>query len=138
MYLIDTNVFSETKRPKPKQGVLNFFEQVEREKIPLFMSMITQGELLAGVDKLKNRNDFVQAQFYEVWVMGLIENYRHNILPFDEKVMRAWASLLGKNKQNPVDKQIGATALVYDLTLVTRNIKHFADTGVKLLNPFDE
>lgn len=137
MYLIDTNVFSETKRPMPNQGVLDFFARIEHENIPLFMSIVTQGELLAGMHKLKNRNDFTQARFYEVWVTNLIEKHRHNILLFDEKVTIKWAELLGKNNQNPVDKQIGATALVYDLTLVTRNIRHFEDTDVKILNPFN-
>jgi predicted nucleic acid-binding protein len=47
-----------------------------------------------------------------------------------------WGKLRVPHAENPLDKQIAATALMYGLTVVTRNVSHFAPTGVAVLNPF--
>jgi hypothetical protein len=62
--------------------------------------------------------------------------YAERILVFDAECAEIWGRLLGPSDQNPVDKQIAAIALRYDLTVVTRNVDHFSGTGVRLLNPF--
>jgi predicted nucleic acid-binding protein len=49
---------------------------------------------------------------------------------------QVWGRLRAPNPENPLDKQIAATALIYDLVVVTRNTAHYAPTGVRLLNPF--
>ncbi|MFW2177249.1 MULTISPECIES: type II toxin-antitoxin system VapC family toxin [unclassified Moraxella] len=136
MFLLDTNVISELKKRPPNAGVIKFFEKLQESKKTFFISAITQGELLAGVEKLYQRNDIEQAKRYEQWIHLFLDTYQPNILDFNQECAKVWATLMGKNNQNPIDKQIGATALVYDLTLVTRNIKHFSDTPVQLLNPF--
>jgi predicted nucleic acid-binding protein len=59
------------------------------------------------------------------------------ILNFDLACAALWGRLMGPSDQNPIDKQIAAIALHYDLTVVTRNVTHFAGTGVRLLNPFE-
>ncbi len=138
LYLLDTNVISELKKREPNQGVVAFFDELYYTQSVYFISTITQGELLAGVHKLYNRKDITQAKHYETWIYQFLNNNLVNILDFNQECAESWAKLMGKNPQNAMDKQIGATALTYDLTLVTRNVKHFVDTPVKLLNPFYE
>ncbi|RYY79063.1 MAG: hypothetical protein EOO69_07930 [Moraxellaceae bacterium] len=58
------------------------------------------------------------------------------ILDFDRKCAEVWGRPMAINLQHPIDNQIAATALVYDLTLVTRNVKDIEKTGVKFINPF--
>jgi toxin FitB len=65
-----------------------------------------------------------------------VTNYADAILPFDEEAADLWGRLRVPNPHNPLDKQIAATALLYGLTVVTRNDSHYADTGVPILNPF--
>lgn len=136
MYLLDTNTLSELRKRKPNQGLLDFFNYVIMQKIECYISIISFGEIYAGIINLRLRNDPIQAEFLQQWYERLRQQYHAHTLAFDEKCVMNWSGLMGKNPQNAVDKQIGATALVYDLTLVTRNTKHFADTPVKLLNPF--
>ena len=63
-------------------------------------------------------------------------DFGDSVLVFDADVAQVWGRLRVPHPENPLDKQIAATALLYDLVLVTRNVKHFASTGVKVLNPF--
>lgn len=126
------------KNVSPIKALLRFFDELYHTQSVYFISTITQGELLAGVHKLYNRKDIAQAKHYEAWIYRFLDNNLVNILDFNQECAESWAELMGKNPQNAVDKQIGATALTYDLTLVTRNVKHFVDTPVKLLNPFYE
>jgi toxin FitB len=58
------------------------------------------------------------------------------IISFDEETAHVWGRLRVPNRENPLDKQIAATALINDLTVVTRNVAHYSPTGVRLLNPF--
>lgn len=136
MFILDTNVISELKKRTPNQGVMSFFANLQINHQTFFISSITKGELLAGVHKLYARQDIIQARLYEKWVTEFFGKNTVNVLDFDEQCAEIWGKLISQNPQNPIDKQIGATALVYDLTLVTRNVKHFADTPVALLNPF--
>jgi predicted nucleic acid-binding protein len=67
-----------------------------------------------------------------------LRKYQDNILHQDEKVAQIWGRLRDPYPENALDKQIAATALIHDLTIVTRNEKHFAATGARLLNPFQD
>ena len=137
MYLLDTNVVSELrKRSKINPGVKAFFEGVAAEDSPLYLSAITIGELRRGVELIRHRGDAPQAQQLEAWLTGLLADFEPHILPFDQDVAQVWGRLCVPKPENAIDKQIAATAHVYNLTLVTRNTKDFADTGVALINPF--
>lgn len=136
MYLLDTNILSEIRKRKPNQGVKDFFATAQQQNARLYLSVITVGEILAGIQKLRLDNDFQQAMRIEQWYQATITNFDNKILGFQQDCAEIWANLIARNDQNAVDKQIGATALWYDLTLVTRNVKHFEGTGVKILNPF--
>jgi predicted nucleic acid-binding protein len=63
-------------------------------------------------------------------------DYADAILPFDEEIAQIWGRLRVPHAENPLDKQIAATALIYGLTVVTRNVAHYEPTGVAVRNPF--
>jgi predicted nucleic acid-binding protein len=73
--------------------------------------------------------------FLERWLKQVTLSYADAILPFDEETAHVWGRLRVPNPENPLDKQIAATARIHDLTVVTRNTEHFAPTGVRLKNP---
>ena len=137
MYLIDTNVISEARKgAAANAGVVGFFAQCAIQGQPVFLSAITIGELRRGVDLIRHRGDLPQAQRLEAWLRLVIEEYRDFILPFDLDTAQVWGRLRVPHPEHALDKQIAATALMYDLTLVTRNTADFACTSVRLLDPF--
>jgi hypothetical protein len=72
----------------------------------------------------------------DTWLTSIVSDCADNILPLDHEVAQVWGRLLAPHPENAFDKQIAATALIHDLTLVTRNVRHFDGTGVRLFNPF--
>lgn len=73
----------------------------------------------------------------EAWIGTILGDYAMDVIPIDDDVAQLWGRLRVPNSENAIDKLIAATALMHDLTVVTRNIKDFEKTGVKLLNPFE-
>jgi len=137
MYLIDTDVISEFRRgEKANAGVRAFFESASREGVALYLSVVSIGEMRQGVERVRHRGDREQARLLERWLKHVSRAYEDAILPIDEETAHVWGRLRVPNPENPLDKQIAATALIYDLTVVTRNTEHFAPTGVRLKNPF--
>jgi toxin FitB len=137
-YLIDTNIISELrKKSKANPGVLKFFQQAVEQTAPLYLSVITIGELRRGVEIIRHRGDRHQADLLEAWLQTVLEDYTDHILDFTGLDAQVWGKLRVPHPQNAVDKQIAATALTCGLTLVTRNVSDFAGTGVPLLNPFE-
>jgi toxin FitB len=138
MYLVDTDVISEVRKGvKANQGVRNFFDSADRDAVPLYLSVVTIGELRTGVERLRHRGDITQAKRLERWIGQITKAYAEVILPIDEETAHVWGRLRAPNPENPLDKQIAATALIHDLIVVTRNAPHFAPTGVRVLNPFE-
>ena len=139
MYLVDTNVISEArKRSKANRGVRDFFKQVIKEQSRVYISVVTLGELRRGVELIRHRGDTRQANQLEKWLETLLAEYRDHILDINQDIAQLWGRLRVPHPENALDKQIAATALIYDLTVVTRNHQDFSSTGVRLLNPFDE
>ena len=137
MYLIDTNVISELrKKNKANPGVRSFFQVAEQQTLSLFLSVITLGELRRGVEKIRYRGDHIQASQLETWLTALTSEYHDHILEFGHTEAQVWGKLRVPHHEHAIDKQIAATALCYDMTVVTRNTDDFKSTGVKLLNPF--
>jgi predicted nucleic acid-binding protein len=138
MYLVDTDVISEIRKGvKANSGVRGFFARASREATPLYLSVVTIGELRTGVERLRHRGDTPQAKRLERWLRQVTTAYAGAILPFDEEIAHVWGRLRVPNPENPLDKQIAATALIHDLAVVTRNSAHFAPTGVRIHNPFE-
>lgn len=137
MYLVDTDVISESrKHEKANPGVRKFFDDAERENVPLYLSVVTIGELRQGVERIRHRGDQMQAHRLEQWLDEVTNDYAQSLLSFDAEIADIWGRLRVPNPENPLDKQIAATALIYGLTVVTRNTAHYEQTGVPLLNPF--
>lgn len=134
MYLIDTNVISEHRKgARANAGVRRFFNTLDA---PIYLSSITIGELQRGVTICRYRGDIAQADALHTWLTTLISDFSDHILPFCRHSAQVWGHLCVPNNANVIDKQLAATALTYNLTLVTRNQRHVADTGVQVLNPF--
>ncbi len=137
MYLIDTDVITEARKgAAANPGVAGFFSRVHAGHIPLFLSVITLGEIRAGIERIRHRGDGAQALRLERWLDWLLANYADNILPFDHDCAQVWGRLRVPDASNPLDKQIGATAMLHGLTVVTGNVQHFSSCGVPTLNPF--
>jgi predicted nucleic acid-binding protein len=100
------------------------------------LSAGTIGELRQGVETVRHRGDVVQATRLARWLGTITRDYADAILPFDEEIAQIWGKLRVPHAENPLDKQIAATALMYGLTMVTRNVPHYEPTGVVVLNPF--
>ena len=139
MYLVDTNVISEArKKSKANKGVRAFFKQVIKDEAQIFISVVTVGELRRGVELIRYRGDLRQANQLGKWLEALLTEYQDHILDINQDIAQLWGRLRVPHSENALDKQIAATALIYELTVVTRNHKDFVKTGVRVLNPFTE
>jgi len=137
MYLVDTNVISEArKKSKANKGVRAFFKQAIEDETQIFISVVTVGELRRGVELIRYRGDVRQANQLEKWLEALLTEYQDHILDINQDVAQLWGRLRAPHPENALDKQIAATAMIYELTVVTRNHKDFIKTGVRVLNPF--
>jgi len=132
MYLLDTNVISELRRPKPHGGVITWTENANEQD--LFLSAVTLAEIQAGIELTRDQ-DQDKADELEGWLNQVAAT--HQILPMDGNVFRTWAKLM-HHRSNTLyeDAMIAATAKVHHLTVVTRNIKDFQHFDIPLLNPF--
>lgn len=137
MYLIDTNIISEARKGRrANTGVRRFFLEATQREQPVFLSAITIGELRRGIDLIRYRGDLPQARRLEDWLETVVSVYTRHILSFDQDAAQIWGRLRCPDPHNLLDKQIAAIALLHGLTVVTRNTRDFAATGVALLNPF--
>lgn len=132
MYLLDTNVVSELRRPKPHGSVLAWLESVPDAH--LHLSAVTLGELQAGVE-ITREQDLERAEAIETWIEQVAQTW--NVLPLDGRCFRVWARLMHRRSHQLIeDAMIAATATVHDLVVVTRNLRDFEPLGVKTLDPF--
>ena len=132
MYIFDTNVVSELRRPRPNPNVLNWITLVPEEE--LFLSAVTAGEIQAGIE-ITREQDIAKAQELESWLAEVLAS--HTVLPMDDAVFRVWARIMHRRSNTfNADGMIAATAIVHGLTVVTRNVRDFRQFGVDLLNPF--
>lgn len=132
MYLLDTNVVSELRKPRPHGAVLAWLESVPNEE--LFVSAVTLGELQAGVE-ITREQDPEKASEIEAWIDGVEKTW--NVLPLDGRVLRLWGKLTHRRSDDLlVDALIAATALVHRHVIVTRNTRDFVPLGVEVFDPF--
>jgi predicted nucleic acid-binding protein len=132
MYLLDTNVISEFRRPRPHGVVLAWLSAVD--DADLNISAVTLGEIQAGIE-LTREQDATKAAVIERWADQVADTY--NVLPMTAEVFRLWAKLMHKQSDTVYeDAMIAATALVNKLAVVTRNVNDFERFGVKIINPF--
>mgnify|MGYP003949502601 FL=1 len=138
MYLVDTNVISEIrKRDRADKGVMAFFRKASRDDADLYLSVVTIGEIRRGVELIRHRGDKPQATRLENWLDDVLLEFGPHVLAVDEEIGQLWGRLRVPHPEHALDKLIAATALIHDLTVVTRNVDDFAGTGNRVLNPFD-
>ena len=132
MYLLDTNIISELRKPKPYGAVVAWLESVDDAQ--LNVSAVTLGEIQAGIE-ITREQDAAKAAEIEAWADQVAAAY--NVLTMDAATFRQWAKLMHRQSDTVnEDAMIAATALVHKLTVVTRNVGDFKRFGVPMLNPF--
>ena len=138
-YLLDTNVLCEGAKKAPDQSVIAWLAQSHDST--QYVSVLTLGEVQRGVSKSVSA---VQRKRLAEWLRdGLLREFEGRVLPVDWPVAEAWALLTAKCEAHgrplpAIDALLAATALVHDLTVVTRNSRDFAGTGVRVLNPWKD
>jgi predicted nucleic acid-binding protein len=142
MYLLDTNVVSEMRKALPAQHQSSKIDRHVEEWVgsvsasELYLSVVTILELELGF-LLLERRDPVQGALIRSWVRGrVLESFTGRVLAVDVAIAQRCASLHVPDPLEDRDALIAATALVYGMTLVTRNVGHFERTGVAILNPW--
>jgi predicted nucleic acid-binding protein len=135
MYLIDTVVLSELRRPRRDQGLVAWIGR--QRTTDLFLSVISIGEIERGIARQRVANpDF--AVVLAAWLDQLLALYAERILPFELQAARRWGVLSAALGNESADLMIAATALERGLIVVTRNVSDFEPTGVSVFNPFRE
>ena len=136
-FLLDTNIVSETIRPRPRQAVLDWIEA--RNPSDLFLAAQTIGELVRGARKVKEQD---RRERFERWIeQDLARQFDGRVLPFDGRAAAIWGRLMGDGdragrRPAAADAQIAAVAILHELILVTRNVRDFVRLDVQLLNPW--
>ena len=137
-YLLDTCLLSETRRKVPNQGVVNWLESVDEDR--LFISVVTLTEIQKGIVKL---DEGPRRQAFQTWLdKDLSARFKGRILGLSQEVALEWGVLLGSNERKGdklplIDSLLASTAIQYNLTLVTRNTNDFGRMPVRLINPWD-
>jgi len=132
-YLLDTNVLSETRKKQADEQVVSFLNAADPSA--LYLSVLTLGELRKGV-ALKKESDPDAAKKLGSWVDGLEFSFTDRVLRIDSATARLWGELSAQRPRPVIDTLLAATAVVHELTFVTRNTKDVQDINVKLLNPW--
>ncbi|MBD2423774.1 type II toxin-antitoxin system VapC family toxin [Cyanobium sp. FACHB-13342] len=131
-FLLDTNVVSELRRPRPHGGVVAWIQSVD--DADLYLASVTIGEIQAGIERIREQ-DSTKADAIERWLDQVCTTF--NILSMDGPAFRRWAQLMHRQSDTLYeDAMIAAIAKGHQLTVVTRNVVDFSHFDVPLLNPF--
>ncbi|TDK29611.1 type II toxin-antitoxin system VapC family toxin [Rhizobium deserti] len=132
MYLVDTNIVSEARRGT--QQAVSWLRSVD--PLSIHLSVLTLGEIKRGI-ALKQKADPKAAGYLAEWLRKLRHDHIDRILPVTDEIAVEWGRIAAIRPRGDVDGLIAATAIVYDLILVTRNLKDFEDTDATVINPWD-
>ena len=132
MYLLDTNIVSELRKPKPHGGVLAWVSR--QDAATLFVSAMTIAEFQRGIEMTRTQDE-AKAKQSESWLDELLVTGQ--VLALDATVCREWARLMHRRSDTLIeDAFIAATASVYSLQVASRNVRDFKVLGLKATNPF--
>ncbi len=135
-FLLDTNVVSEWVKPRPNPGVMAWLAEVDEDRV--FLSVVSLAEIAYGIEKMADghrRKRLAQWLFQELPL-----RFERRVLSIDAETAHAWGATLAQCESigrsiNVMDAVLAATAMVHDMTLVTRNSAHFHSVE-SLLNPW--
>ena len=136
-FLLDTNIISELRRPRPEPTVIGFVEAQPEDS--LFVSEVTLAEIRFGIEQL---DDPVRRATIQAWLDHTLRPlFRGRTLPVSEDVILRWRLILeiGRRRGHTfgqLDLLIGATAAAEELVVVSRDVAHFMAAGVPVLNPW--
>ena len=133
MFLLDTNVVSETRKPKPNPSVLAWIGAADPAAV--FLSVMSTGEIRKGIELFRAVNA-EGAREIEDWLNAIEVAFGDRLLPVTREVADAWGTIAAGTTVDDIDVLLAATAKIHGLTLVTRNIRHVEGLGVPVLNPF--
>jgi predicted nucleic acid-binding protein len=134
-WLLDTNVVSEVRKgERTDAGVRAWWDRTPDHE--MFTSVLVLGEVRRGIESARRRDE-VKGVAIEQWLLRLIETFGDRVIPIDARIADRWGALDVPDRLPVVDGLLAATALVHDLTLVTRNVRELERTGVRSLDPFD-
>ena len=133
MWLLDTNIISETHKARPHGAVMAWLRTCPEGS--LYLSATTLGEIQRGAEMTRANNPH-KAEEIESWLRELEGSF--SVIPADGPVFRCWAKLMHRKAPDLlIDALIAATAEVHGLTVATRNVRDFEALGVKVINPFE-
>ena len=133
-YLLDTNVISELRKgDRCDANVTAWYAEVEETEI--FLSVLVLGEMRRGIERIRRR-DPQQTVVLERWLEETALRFAGRILHIDEVIVEAWGRTYYARTVPVVDGLLAATAIVHDMTLVTRNVSDVDGLGVRVLDPF--
>lgn len=133
MYLLDTNIVSETIRPAPDRNVATWLLSQPTET--LWISVLTIAEIERGIALAEQRAP-ARARRLSGWLEGLLAQYQDQIVPMDRATARVWGRMAAATPELDPDAAIAATAAVHGWIVATRNVRDFGRFGVPVLNPF--
>lgn len=134
-YLVDTNVLSETFRRQPNPQVIAWFQTIPAEE--LCISVLTLGEIRKGAEKL---TDLKRKQKVIRWLeYDLVAWFEDRVITINHEVADKWGFILAQHKDPlpAIDSLIAATALTYNMKLITRNVSDFNIQGLEVINPWE-
>jgi predicted nucleic acid-binding protein len=134
MYILDTNVVSELRRPRPHGGVIAWMATIDPSHLNL--AAVTVGEIQIGAERTREQ-DTAKAAEIESWLLDLMGSV--TVLPMTGETFRIWARYMHhKPAHISGDAMIAATATQHGLSIATRNVRDFQQFPVSLFNPFDK
>jgi len=133
-FLIDTNVLSELRKGRRCDARVRAWA-LSAKHAQHWISVLSLGEIRKGIELLRNKSPD-QCPAFEKWLAMIETHYAGNILPVTDAIADQWGRLQAKQSMPVIDSLLAATALVHQLTLVTRNTTDFTASGAALLNPF--
>jgi predicted nucleic acid-binding protein len=132
-YLLDTSLVSAVRKGHPIPTAWLGRQEAERVHI----SVLTLGEILRGA-RLKAKRDPAAGMALERWVFKIRDVYESRILDLNEHIALEWGRISATRTRGEIDGLLAATAIHHDLTVATRNVAEFADTGVAVVNPWED
>lgn len=132
-YLLDTDILSAIRRKRRDVNLEKWF--AGNRTAEMYLSVVTIGEIERGIIRQKSVDPEFALSLTR-WLETIISRYGQRILPLTTNIARRWGQLSGELGHNGADLMIAATALEHNLTVVTRNTRHFEPAKVNLINPF--